>query len=218
MAIQDMDNKRRYTQYKRHVNESHERINADTVNTIQKDIQYAQEDRHIIKDQAFQERIYTIFNNNLFVNAMFIDPVENGNYINMLHSSNIKLDGELYRVSLDKKDTPGIMLGRSIHSAYGEEIGLNDFFLITNEYVPTGSSIKYYLVMHNGEKHEITPNVLKTPLHLAESIRYGFTLEADIKPNALNESPVINDYAVLYWDEQVEKNLGLINPDLQRFP
>lgn len=218
MAIQDMDNTRRYTKFKRHVNESHERVNADTVNRIQRDIQEGQEERNIIKDAAFQERICTIFNNNLYANAMFIDPIENGNYINMLHSENIALDGERYRCSLDDTKKKGILQSKVIYSIYGEEIGLNDFFLITSEYVPTGASIKYYLILHNGQKHEITPNVLKRPLHLHENIQYGFALEAQVSPNALGESPVINDYAILYWDAQVEKNLGLINPDLQRFP
>ena len=78
MAIQEMDSTRKYTKYKRHANEASERIQAETINTIQKDTQEAQIDRILIKDTAFQERVYTIFNNNLYVNAMFMTHMKTG--------------------------------------------------------------------------------------------------------------------------------------------
>ena len=64
MPLQDYDKNRQYTKYKRHVNESHERVNAKTINTIQKDINTQQQETNAIKDTAFEERVYTIFNNN----------------------------------------------------------------------------------------------------------------------------------------------------------
>lgn len=218
MAIQDMDSTRKYTKYKRHTNESSERIQAETINTIQKDTQEAQVERNIIKDNAFEERVYTIFNNNLYANAMFIDTYKNGNYIQMLHSKNIKLDENLFNVSLIDKTTEGYVQSCHIASVHGDDVPINDFFLVTNQYVPIGSSIEYYLQMNNGQRYQIKENSLKTPLHFSNDITYGINLVAVIRPNSLGESPVINDYALLYWDAQVEKNLGLINPDLQRFP
>jgi hypothetical protein len=218
MAIQDMDSTRKYTKYKRHTNESSERIQAETINTIQKDVQQAQVDRNIIKDTAFEERVYTIFNNNLFANAMFIDPYENGNYIQMLYSDNVKLNGTLYNITLNDSSKEGYVQSCHIASVHGDDIGLNDFFLVTNQYVPTGASIEYYIQLSNGQRYQIKENALKTPLHFTENIIYGLNLITVLKPNAMGETPVINDYALLYWDEQVEKNLGLINPDLQRFP
>lgn len=218
MPMQDMDSKRQYTKYKRHVNDSSERIQAETINTIQKDTAEAQVDRSIIKDTAFQERVYTIFNNNLFVNAMFIDPIDNGNYIQMLNSNNIELNGKLHNVTLDDSTQNGRLQSCHIASVHGEEIGINDFFLVANQEVPTGAKLKYYLRLSSGQMYEIMPNELKTPLHFPENIKFGLNLVVMFEPNALNESPILNDYALLYWDEQVEKNLGLINPDLQRFP
>ena len=70
----------------------------------------------------------------------------------------------------------------------------------------------------NGERYPISANALKTPLHLSSNIKYGFSLVAELTKNALGESPIINGYAILYWDAQVEKNYGMTNPDLQRFP
>lgn len=216
MAINEMDTTRRYTKYKRHVNDSSERIDAKDVNQIQKDINEHQRDTNTIKDEAFQERVYTIFENNLYTNAMFLDVYENGEYIDKVNSSNYILDSNFKNVSL--KENTGTITSIRVHSVHGEEIELNDFFLVTNEYIPTGASIKYYLKLMNGERYPINANVLKTPLHLSSNIQYGFSLVAELTKNALGESPIINGYAILYWDAQVEKNYGMTNPDLQRFP
>ena len=218
MAINEMDTTRRYTKYKRHVNDSSERIDAQSVNQIQESINEHQEDTNIIKDTAFQERVYTIFENNLYTNAMFIDVYENGQYIDKTNSNGYALDSKLNSISLDKDNNNGIITSIRVHSVHGEEIEINDFFLITNEYIPTGASIKYYLKLSNGERYPISANALKTPLHLTSNIKYGFSLVAEITKNALGESPIINGYAILYWDAQVEKDYGLTNPDLQRFP
>lgn len=218
MAMNEMDTTRRYTKYKRHVNDSTERIDAQDVNQIQENINEHQEDTNIIKDTAFQERVYTIFENNLYTNAMFLDVYENGQYINKVDSSNYILDSKLNNVYIDKDHDAGTVTSIRVHSVHGEEIELNDFFLVTNQYVPTGASIKYYLKLMNGESYPISANALKTPLHLSSNIKYGFSLVAQLTKNALGESPIINGYAILYWDAQVEKNYGMTNPDLQRFP
>lgn len=218
MAMNEMDTTRRYTKYKRHVNDSTERIDAHDVNQIQENINEHQEDTNIIKDTAFQERVYTIFENNLYTNAMFLDVYENGQYINKVDSSNYVLDSKLNNVYIDKDNDAGTVTSIRIHSVHGEEIELNDFFLVTNQYVPTGASIKYYLKLMNGESYPISANALKTPLHLSSNIKYGFSLVAQLTKNALGESPIINGYAILYWDAQVEKDYGMTNPDLKRFP
>ena len=218
MAMNEMDTTRRYTKYKRHVNDSTERIDAQDVNQIQENINEHQEDTNIIKDTAFQERVYTIFENNLYTNAMFLDVYENGQYINKVDSSNYVLDSKLNNIYLDKDHDTGTVTSIRVHSVHGEEIELNDFFLVTNQYVPTGASIKYYLKLMNGESYPISANALKTPLHLSSNIKYGFSLVAQLTKNALGESPIINGYAILYWDAQVEKDYGMTNPDLQRFP
>ena len=218
MAINEMDTTRRYTKYKRHVNDSSERIDAQDVNQIQQSINEHQEDTNIIKDTAFQERVYTIFENNLYVNAMFLDVYENGQYIDKASSNNYTLDSELNNICLDKNNKTGTITSTRIHSVHGEEIEINDFLLITNQYIPTGASIKYYLKLTNGERYPINANTLKTPLHLSNNITHGFSLVAELTKNALGESPIINGYAILYWDAQVEKDYGMTNPDLQRFP
>lgn len=217
MALNEYNNKRQYTKYKRHVNDSQERVDANTVNQLQNDINTQQQTTNEIKDTAFEERIYTIFNNNLYTNAMFVDYFKTGEHLNLNESNNIKIDIEKTQLTLDNSNT-GTAISTTIYSVHGTDIEMNDFFLITNEDIPIGAEIKYYLETHNGERWPILPNALKLPLHLTENLNYGFKVVIELKANALNEYPLLNGYAILYWDAKVEENYGITNPDLMRFP
>lgn len=217
MALNEYNNKRQYTKYKRHVNDSQERIDAATVNQLQQDLNVQQQETNDVKDTAFEERIYTIFNNNLYTNAMFVDYFKTGEHLNLNESNNIKIDTEKTQLTLDNSNT-GTAISTMIYSVHGTDIEMNDFFLITNENVPIGAEIKYYLETYNGERWPILPNALKLPLHLTENLNYGFKIVMEFKANALNEYPLLNGYAILYWDAKVEENYGITNPDLMRFP
>jgi hypothetical protein len=218
MAMNEVNNKRQYTQYKRHVNESSERVNAQTVNKLQNDINVTQLDNTDIKDKAFEERVYTILENNLYCNSCSIDYFKTGEKINLADSSNICILPNTSQVSLKDNTESGEFRSVTIYSPYGSSIEMNDFFLVTSQEVPTGASIKYYLETHTGERWPIETNQIKLPLHLTKNLIGGFTLVAQFKPNHLNECPVLNGYGILYWDAQVEVNYGLTNPDLMRFP
>ena len=217
MALNEYNNKRQYTKYKRHVNDSQERVDAATVNQLQQDLNVQQQETNDVKDTAFEERIYTIFNNNLYTNAMFVDYFKTGEHLNLNESNNIKIDTEKTQLTLDNSNT-GTAISTMIYSVHGTDIEMNDFFLITNENVPIGAEIKYYLETYNGERWPILPNALKLPLHLTENLNYGFKIVMEFKANALNEYPLLNGYAILYWDAKVEENYGITNPDLMRFP
>ena len=218
MALQDYDKNRQYTKYKRHVNESHERVNADTVNTLQSDLNTQQQETNAVKDTAFEERVYTIFNNNLYTNAMFVDYFKTGEYVDMNSSRDIVIDYPTTQLSLDKNKSDGVCVSTIVYSVHGSDVEMNDFFLITNQDVPVGAEIKYYLETNKGERWPILANALKLPLHLTENIKNGFKVVAELKSNSLGESPLLNGYAVLYWDAKVEEDYGMTNPDLKRFP
>ena len=217
MALNEYNNKRQYTKYKRHVNDSQERVDAATVNQLQQDLNVQQQETNDVKDTAFEERIYTIFNNNLYTNAMFVDYFKTGEHLNLNESNNIKIDTEKTQLTFDNSNT-GTAISTMIYSVHGTDIEMNDFFLITNENIPIGAEIKYYLETYNGERWPILPNALKLPLHLTENLNYGFKIVMEFKANALNEYPLLNGYAILYWDAKVEENYGITNPDLMRFP
>jgi hypothetical protein len=218
MAINEYNNKRQYTQYKRHVDDSGERINAKTINSIQQDINESQKDARDIKDKAFEERVYTILENNLYCNSCSIDYFEDGKKINDSESNNIRIIANTSQLSLVDTTTNGEFKSKIIYSPHGTDIELNDFFLVTSQEVPVGSSIKYYIETYTGERWPLEANQTKLPLHLTKNLVNGFSLVAQFTPNQLNESPVLNGYGILYWDAQVEANYGLTNPDLMRFP
>ena len=219
MSMNEYDSGRQYTRYKRHVNDSHERVDANTVNKLQEDINIQQEETNLVKDKAFEERVYTIFNNNLFTNAMFIDYFKTGEYVDMNKSGNgVLIEYAKRQMTLNAYTPHTAAVSTRIYSVHGEEIELNDFFLITNEDIPIGAEIKYYLETSTGERWPILPNALKTPMHLTENLQYGFRVVIEMRANNLGERPKLNGYAILYWDAQVEADYGMTNPDLQRFP
>lgn len=218
MPLQDYDKTRQYTKYKRHVDDSNEKINAGTINKIQSDINEQQHETNLVKDTAFEERVYTIFNNNLYVNAMFVDYYKQGQYLNLNESDNVEINFEKTQLSLKTGSKSGTAISSKIYSVHGSDVEMNDFFLITNQDVPVGAEIKYYLETNKGERWPILANALKLPLHLTENIKNGFKVVAELKSNSLGESPLLNGYAVLYWDAKVEENYGMTNPDLMRFP
>ena len=218
MALTDNDPKKQYTKYKRHVNESNERISADTVNTIQEDVNEQQIETNKIKDKAFEERVYTIFENNLYTNAMFVDTIANGEYINLNECQNVTIDHNKRRITLSDPTKPGKIVSTLTYSSYGPDVELNDFFVVSNEETPIGTTIKFYIESVRGERWPILQNSLKLPMHLSNNLEDGFKTIIEISPNATNESPALNCYAILYWDAKIEENLGLTNPDLKRFP
>ena len=218
MPLQDYDKTRQYTKYKRHVDDSNEKVNAGTINKIQSDINEQQHETNLVKDTAFEERVYTIFNNNLYTNAMFVDYYKQGQYLNLNESDNVEINFEKTQLSLKVGSKSGTAISSKIYSVHGSDVEMNDFFLITNQDVPVGAEIKYYLETNKGERWPILANALKLPLHLTENIKNGFKVVAELKSNSLGESPLLNGYAVLYWDAKVEEDYGMTNPDLQRFP
>ena len=218
MPLQDYNKTRQYTKYKRHVDDSNEKVNAGTVNKIQSDINEQQHETNLVKDTAFEERVYTIFNNNLYTNAMFVDYYKQGQYLNLNESDNVEINFEKTQLSLKAGSKSGTAISSKIYSVHGSDVEMNDFFLITNQDIPVGAEIKYYLETNKGERWPILANALKLPLHLTENIKNGFKVVAELKSNSLGESPLLNGYAVLYWDAKVEEDYGMTNPDLQRFP
>ena len=218
MPLQDYDKTRQYTKYKRHVDDSNEKVNAGTVNKIQSDINEQQHETNLVKDTAFEERVYTIFNNNLYTNATSVDYYKQGQYLNLNESDNVEINFEKTQLSLKAGSKSGTAISSKIYSVHGSDVEMNDFFLITNQDVPVGAEIKYYLETNKGERWPILANALKLPLHLTENIKNGFKVVAELKSNSLGESPLLNGYAVLYWDAKVEEDYGMTNPDLQRFP
>ena len=218
MSLNNYNTGKQYTKYKRHSNHSNEVIKAESVNKIQDDINAQQKETNEIINYAFEERVYTIFNNNLYTNAMFIDPFRNGEFINMNRSNGMLMDYETGILTLDKNNDHGFMTSSTVYSIHGADVKMNDFFLIANADVPSGASIKYYIQNARNERFPIQPNTLKLPMHLKEELEAGFNVVIEMQANGVGEKPQLHGYAVIFWDAAVEADYGITDPDLQRFP
>lgn len=224
MALNQYDGKRQYTKYSRHVDNAHEHVLAQDVNSLQQDLNVQQIETNKVKDTAFEERVYTIFENNLFVNSMFLESFKIAEYVNLNESEHVVTDFETTRLALERDPltneyyNQGYLTSIVVYSPHGQDTEMNDFFLIADEDKPVGTYIKYFIQNHRHERWPITPNAMKTPMHLTENLKYGFSVVIELYANALGESPVLNGYSILYWDAGVEEALGMTNPDLARFP
>lgn len=218
MNTDGVNNKRQYTKFKRHVNHSGERVDARDINKIQQAQNESEIALNDIRDTQFEERVYTIFNNSYFVNAMFVDYFKSFENVDQERSENIMFDVPEGVLTLQEESMSGRSSSQLIISKFGNEIALNDFILITNQSVPQGASVTYYIEPTEGGMWQIKENMTKTPLHLTMALNHGFRLVAKLECNSMGEKPVINGYAILFFDAQVEENLGMVNPDLQRFP
>lgn len=167
-----------------------------------------------IGDAVFFDRVMFNFENNRFVNAIFLNEIKDREYSDFSSSHNIEFNQVESSISLQDKTERGIYLSTKICTTDSVPSLLNDFFLIVDEEVPPGTDILYYLVTNYGEVYPIRPNS-DVPLRLeGEGDKpLSFKIKAVLTPNG-NDKPKIRGLAMLYFDEFVERQLGLINPDL----
>lgn len=167
-----------------------------------------------IGDAVFFDRVMFNFENNRFVNAIFLNEVKDREYSDFASSHNIEFNQIESSISLQDNTERGIYLSTKICTTEGVPALLNDFFLIVDEEVPPGTDILYYLVTNYGEVYPIRPNS-DLPLRIEGDgpKPLSFKIKAVLTPNG-NDKPKIRGLAMLYFDEFVERQLGLVNPDL----
>lgn len=167
-----------------------------------------------IGDAVFFDRVMFNFENNRYVNAIFLNEVKDREYSDFASSHNIEFNQIESSISLQNKEERGIYLSTKICTSDGVPALLNDFFLIVDEDVPPGTDILYYIVTNYGEVYPIRPNH-DIPVRIEGDgpKPISFKIKAVLTPNG-NDVPKIKGLAVLYFDEFVERQLGLVNPDL----
>lgn len=167
-----------------------------------------------IGDAVFFDRVMFNFENNRYVNAIFLNEVKDREYSDFASSHNIEFNQIESSISLQNKEERGIYLSTKICTSDGVPALLNDFFLIVDEDVPPGTDILYYIVTNYGEVYPIRPNH-DIPVRIEGDgpKPISFKIKAVLTPNG-NDVPKIRGLAVLYFDEFVERQLGLVNPDL----
>lgn len=204
-----------YTKFTRHIDNAKEPVSADHVNDVQSSISDAERNINRLHDEQFLDKVMFSFDNNLFVNSLFANETNDRQYTDFTLSSHIQLNENERSIYVDNVSLSGELLTTRIHSSVGGGIPLNDFFLVTDEHIPTGASIKYYLVSDNEEVFPIKPNEVK-PCHMFVRVM-DVRIKAVLTKNALGESPKVYGLSLMFFDPAVEAQYGLTNPDLRRF-
>ncbi|MGX9755924.1 hypothetical protein ACWYRQ_06590 [Clostridioides difficile] len=178
----------------------------------EKDISY-------YSDNLFFDRILFNFDNNRYANSLFINEFKNKEYSDVQNSSDIKFDFDKTCIYLSEGSSFGEYNSVDIYTHEHKSSSLNNFFLIVDQNIPSGSEVIYYLVTDKKEAFQIRANnTVPYTIQKEEDIPKTVKVRARIWSNLAGESPKINAIALLYNDDFTEAQMGLINPDLGRLP
>lgn len=181
-------------------------------NSSEKDISY-------YSDNLFFDRILFNFDNNRYANSLFINEFKNKEYSDVQNSSSIKFDFDKTCIYLSEGSSFGEYNSVDIYTHEHKSSSLNNFFLIVDQNIPSGSEVIYYLVTDKKEVFQIRANnTVPYIIQREEDIPKTVKVRAKIWSNLAGESPKINAIALLYNDDFTEAQMGLINPDLGRLP
>lgn len=162
-------------------------------------------------DDTFLNSVKISFDNNKYANSMFVNEIKSREYSDFYLSENVIYNSieSCLKINDLTKDGTYYSVEKCTDETYKSK--LNNFFLVVDEVIPTGCDITYYIVTDDNRNFLIKSNAA-TPLVLNVPC-YSFKLRAYLSSNKIN-TPVINGFAVLYYDEYVEKAYRLINVDL----
>lgn len=162
-------------------------------------------------DNTFINSVKISFDNNEYVNSMFVNEIKSREYSDFYLSENVVYNSieSCLKVKDLIKNGVYYSVEKCTDETYKSE--LNNFFLVTDEVIPTGCDITYHIVTNDNrnfliKSNDTVPLVLNIPC-------YSFRIKAYLRSNKIN-TPVINGFAVLYYDEYVHKAYRLINVDL----
>jgi len=164
-------------------------------------------------DNTFINSVKISFDNNKYVNSMFVNEIKSREYSDFYLSDNVIYNSieSCLKVADLTKNGVYYSVEKCTDETYKSE--LNNFFLVTDEVIPTGCDITYHIVTNDNrnfliKSNDTVPLVLNVPC-------YSFRIRAYLSSNKIN-TPVINGFAVLYYDEYVQKAYRLINVDLSK--
>ncbi|MGO0862144.1 hypothetical protein, partial [Clostridioides difficile] len=117
----------------------------------EKDISY-------YSDNLFFDRILFNFDNNRYANSLFINEFKNKEYSDVQNSSDIKFDFDKTCIYLSEGSSFGEYNSVDIYTHEHKSSSLNNFFLIVDQNIPSGSEVIYYLVTDKKEAFQIRAN------------------------------------------------------------
>jgi len=208
-----------FTKFVRHVDNAREPVRADDINKVQKAVNTQELQSTELTTSDFLQRALFALDNSFYVNTMFIDSLENQQYINMGHSFNVIYDAKTRTLTSGDAGNKGVII--TVPLASSSEIPLNDFVIMVDEHIPLGASIKYSLTSNGKDFFPVRVNDVNTPNRINPSYEAGALLDVvlrmEMNKNLSGESPKVSSWVVMYNDPILERSYGLINPDLGRF-
>lgn len=166
-------------------------------------------------DTMFFERTTFAFTNNKYTNAFFVNEIQDREFSDLATSINIIYDEIESCIRLEDPMEDGTYFSTSICTDVNYDSDLNNFFLISDEDVPAGCDILYYIITDDNRMFPIKPNGT-TPLTFVIKPK-KFRLKIVIHANGL-DYPAVRSYSILYHDQFIEDGYGLINPNFTKKP
>lgn len=208
-------NQRGFTKFSRHSNNTNEVVDAGDINKIQESVNIAESKLIKTQSEIFTDKALYFFDNNLYANSIYIDTYNDKSLIDVGESENIIISSKLNSVKIKDTSARGKISSILFKSTLGDNIDLNDFFIITEENKPLGTVIEHFLVT---EKNEVYPIVQgnNKPLTFATPLK-AFRIISYLYPSDEKESPELYGLAALFFDIAVESQYGLSNPDISRY-
>lgn len=212
-----MGNFNQYTKFTRHVDNAKETISANDLNTIQKSVNVSESGIIALNDNAFLNRTLFSFNHNVYGNTIFVDVLDTSEYIDLPLSSNITYQNREGNLKVGDITDRGYFITNIIKSS--NDLELTNFILLTEEYIPLGGDIQYYITVGEDKYHPIKSNDVSkpykiTPPHVGTS---NVRIKVEMRKNSKGETPIISAWALMYFDPELERTYGLTNPDLDIF-
>lgn len=205
--------KKDITKFINHIDNSNEIISAKHVNELATAINQSEKRDIELADEQFRSHVFFSLESSLFANSMFMDDLKTPYKIFKAQCTNLKYiqDESCIQVE-DGSERQATFTTVKMSSQYITRIG--EFAIVTDEYVPKGASIKYYISADGYSFFPIKPNISEeTVLKVSGN---NIFLRAVLNKNANYESPKLYGWAILYRDPIVDKTHGLANIDLSR--
>jgi len=164
-------------------------------------------------DNTFLNSVKISFDNNKYANSMFVNEVKDREYSDFYLSDNMVYNSIESCLKVKDLTKNGVYYSTEKCTDETYKSQLNNFFLVVDEVIPTGCDIIYHIITDDNrnfliKSNDTVPLVLNIPC-------YSFRLKANLLSNKIN-TPVINGFAVLYYDDYVQKAYRLINVDLSK--
>lgn len=182
---------------------------AEDFKKMQSVINSNQKEINILKDIDFEKQSLFLLENSEEMNSLYIYKVQGYEEINRTKSKNIRFNNLKKCITGRSKDSEGILCFNPIASK--EPLIVSKFQLFSDDYIPEGAKIQYFISNDGYNYTPITANYTlpKTLSKEGDSI----SVIANLYPSPYGEMPEIYNFAIIYYNKVVDIIYGLKDHD-----